>query len=226
MEERSAGRPTDQLEGDIRRSQRLRFLLHLPEGFGAKSGGTWPMILYLHGAGERGDDLDLVKLHGIARVVETRPDLPFVAVSPQCPEGTWWWDHHLILRALVEEVVSRYDVDRCRVYLTGNSMGGYGTWSLGAAFPHLFAALAPICGGGVPELAPFLEDLPVWAFHGDADDIVSPEVTRRMVEALEAVGGNIRFTLYPGGQHDSWTRTYEDPELYAWFLRHRREARE
>jgi predicted peptidase len=214
--------PGKQHEGMIERTVRLRYLLFLPQDYGISPDKKWPLILFLHGAGERGDDLELVKIHGIPKIVERRPDFPFVVLSPQCPDEATWWDQQLTLKALLDEIVANYAVDTACIYLTGLSMGGFGTWSMAMAYSKLFAAIAPICGGGFPEFASQLKDIPVWAFHGAEDKTVKPEVSQRMVDALRACGGNVRFTVYPGVGHDSWTQTYDNPELYEWFLQHTR----
>jgi len=214
--------PGRQAEGFIDSAVRLGYLLFLPQNYGQQPDEKWPLILYLHGMGEWGDDLELVKIHGIPKIVEQRPDFPFVALSPQCPAGTMWAVHYQTLKALLDQVVTGYAVDEKRIYLTGNSMGGYGTWGMATAHPDLFAAIAPICRGGYPEFALALKDLPVWAFHGAEDAAVPLEVSQRMVDALRDCGGDVRFTVYPGVGHDSWTQTYDNPELYDWFLQHAR----
>jgi predicted peptidase len=215
------------LETQIVKSVRLNYLLFLPKDYGKNPQKRWPLILFLHGAGERGDDLELVKLHGIPKVVEQREDFPFIAVSPQCPVDSWWSAHIEELDALLNEVVASYAVDTDRLYLTGLSMGGYGTWHLAATYPQRFAALTPICGGGpwfagFPEKVSVLKDVPIWVFHGAQDDVVSLEESERMVDALRACGSSVRFTVYPDADHDSWTETYDNPELYEWFLQHTR----
>ena len=214
--------PGTQREGAFERTVRLRYLRFLPPGYGTHPDEKWPLIIFLHGMGERGNDLELVKIHGIPKIIERQPDFPFVVLSPQCPDETTWWDHHLTLKALLDETVANYAVDVHRIYLTGLSMGGYGTWSMATRYPELFAAIAPICGGGFPGLASALKDIPVWAFHGAEDAVVKLEVGQGMVDALRACGGNVRFTVYPGVGHDSWTQTYDNPELYQWFLQHTR----
>ncbi len=201
---------------------RLGYLLFLPQDYGADAAEKWPLILYLHGIGERGIDLELVKTHGIPKVAERQPGFAFVGLSPQCPDGTFWWEHLRVLKALLDDTIAKYAIDDRRVYLTGNSMGGYGTWSLAAAYPNRFAAIAPICGGGCLEMASALKGVPAWAFHGAEDPLVPLKESQRMVDALKACGGNVRFTVYAGVGHDSWTQTYENPELYSWFLRHTR----
>ncbi|MHC5752611.1 MAG: carboxylesterase family protein [Nostoc sp.] len=180
-----------------------------------------PTILSLHGSGERGSDLDDVKKHGVAQIVEKQPDFRFIVISPQCPHGKHWNVERLSY--LLDEAISSYPVDPDRVYLTGFSMGGYGTWHLAAAQPQRFAAIAPVCGGGNPQAAPKLKNLPVWAFHGAKDRVVALSESEIMVSALKAHNGNVKFTVYPEADHDSWTQTYNNPELYEWFLQHRRQ---
>ncbi len=163
----------------------------------------------------------MVKKHGIPKIVEQQEDFPFITVSPQCPYRFCWMSEADTLNALLDEVVATYAVDVDRIYLTGLSMGGYGAWYLGINYPERFAAIVPIAGGGDPEKACALKDVPVWVFYGAKDDVVLPEESEAMVNALKACGGDVRFTLYPDAHHDSWTRTYDNPELYEWLLKHR-----
>ena len=209
----------------VEKTVQLNYLLHLPQGYITDGTEAWPLILFLHGAGERGTDVETVKKHGVAKIVERHEDFPFVTVSPQCLPDSWWWQEIEALIGLIDEIVETLAVDTERVYLTGLSMGGYGTWHLAAAQPDRFAAIAPICGGGLwyegfPEKVCVLEKVPVWAFHGAKDPSVPLEESAKMVRALEACGGNVRFTVYPDATHDSWTETYDNPELYEWFLSH------
>jgi predicted peptidase len=211
--------------GRVTKSVEVSYLLYLPGAYGQDPTRRWPLILFLHGAGERGDDLEMVRKHGIPRVVEAkaaegRDDFPFITVSPQCPTGEWWGIDEL--DTLLDDVLERYAVDRDRVYLTGLSMGGFGTWNLAAARPDRFAAIAPVCGGGRPDKAAALKHLPIWTFHGAKDEIVPIKSTEDMVEAVRRAGGDVRFTVYREAGHDSWTETYANPDLYAWFLAHRR----
>ena len=208
----------------------VNYLLFLPRDYDANGDKRWPLILFLHGAGERGSNVWKVAIHGPSKYFPTHPDFPFILLSPQCPEGQIWSNDTVL--ALLEEIVRNYKVDRSRVYLTGLSMGGYGTWSLGATHPEKFAAIAPICGGGDmisihlssrDKEAP-LKSLPVWAFHGAKDPVVPLEESQRMVEAMKKVGAKeVKLTIYPEAQHDSWTQTYNNPELYEWFLAHHRD---
>lgn len=202
------------------------YLLFLPAGYGAEPAKKWPLILFLHGAGERGSNIWMVAKHGPPKIAESATNFPFIVVSPQCPEGRIWSND--VLLALLEEIESKHAVDAKRIYLTGLSMGGFGTWSLGLSHPEKFAAIAPICGGGeiiTPLLADkrMLASLPVWAFHGAKDPVVPLEESERMVRLMKSYGAKeVKFTTYPEAQHDSWTQTYADPELFAWFLQHTR----
>ena len=205
----------------------LRYLLSLPVGYERARTRRWPLILFLHGAGERGNDLAKVKLHGIPRVVEQRrvpelADFPFIAVSPQCPTESWWTRETLALEALLDAIEEEFRVDPDRIYVTGLSMGGFGTFALAAAQPHRFAAIAPVCGGGSRIDARRIAHLPTWVFHGAKDETVPLGCSSEMVEAIARFGGTPRFTVYPDAKHDSWTETYDNPELYRWLLSHTR----
>ena len=191
----------------------------LPEAYDQQE--RWPLILFLHGAGERGRDLERVKRHGPPKIVESQKDFPFIVISPQCPLDQFWEPCELLV--LLDDVMAQYRVDPQRVYLTGMSMGGFGTWMLATLAPQRFAAIAPVCGGGQPFLADRLVDVPVWSFHGAKDTVVPLERSEEMVQALTGAGGNVRFTVYPDAGHDSWTQTYANPELYRWFLEQKRE---
>ncbi|NLY00710.1 MAG: prolyl oligopeptidase family serine peptidase [Rhodopirellula sp.] len=196
----------------------LDYLLYLPKGYDQQD--CWPLVLFLHGAGERGDDLELVKKHGPPMLAERGKDFPFILVSPQCPKGRWWQAGEL--SALLDEITEKYRVDNDRVYVTGLSMGGFGTWLLAASAPDRFAALAPICGGGEVYWAKDLAHVPVWAFHGGKDSVVPPERSEKMVAAVHKHGGTAKLTVYPDAAHDSWTETYATPEFYDWLLEQRR----
>ena len=204
---------------EIRRT--LDYLLHLPENYESRE--TWPLIVFLHGAGERGDNIAKVKVHGPPKLVESKPDFPFIVVSPQCPSGQRWNAPDIM--ALIQHIKTKYPVDNERIYLTGLSMGGYGTWDIATKYPDDFAAIAPICGGGNPRFARRISHLPTWAFHGAKDTVVPISQSESMVNAMEAAGGKPRFTIYPTAGHDSWTATYNNPELFEWFLQHTKQER-
>lgn len=180
----------------------------------------WPLLLFLHGACERGNNLASVARHGPPRLVEQNRVLPFIIISPQCPTGSYW-DPGVLAR-LLDQAQATWPVDLDRVYITGMSMGGYGAWMVLARHPHRFAAAAIVCGGGNPMDARRLKHLPIWLFHGEQDDVVPASESLTIARALESAGGNVRLTLYPDADHDAWTRTYDNPELYDWFLSHRR----
>lgn len=199
----------------------MAYLLYLPQDYAQKD--SWPLLLFLHGAGERGSDLNRVKVHGPPKLIEGGKHFPFIVVSPQCPNGQWWQPHELA--ALLDEIVEKYKVDVDRIYVTGLSMGGFGTWALGGFSPDRFAALVPICGGGDPMTARRLAHVPVWVFHGAKDPVVPLSASERMVEALKKANGNVKFTIDPEAGHDSWTKAYNDPELYRWLLDQKRTSR-
>ncbi|WP_309119278.1 prolyl oligopeptidase family serine peptidase [Paenibacillus sp.] len=209
-----------QLEKQVTKTVQVNYLLHLPEGYGQDNKRKWPLVLFLHGAGERGDDIQKVKVHGIPKIADNDPSLPFIAVSPQCAEDSFWNAEKDALLALLDEITTSFNVDEKRVYLTGLSMGGYGTWDLASSHPEKFAAIVPICGGGNPNRVQALVNTPVWAFHGAKDNVVRLEESENMVNALQACGGNVKLTVYPEAGHDSWTETYANPELYSWLLSH------
>lgn len=205
------------------------YLVHLPESYPEDSKKKWPLILFLHGAGERGEDLDLVKRHGPPKLAEDDPSFPFIVVSPQCPEDKIWETDILI--HLLDHVQTEYRIDLSRVYLTGLSMGGYGTWDLGLKHPERFAAIAPICGGGNwidarlagSQQRKALKNLGIWAFHGAKDEVVPLEQSKIMVEAAKAAGcKEAQLFVFPEAGHDAWTETYNSEELYDWFLAHER----
>ncbi|SFJ55368.1 Alpha/beta hydrolase family protein [Paenibacillus sp. UNC496MF] len=208
------------MEKEILKKVSLNFLLHIPDGYEKDSTKKWPLILFLHGSGERGDNVERVAIHGIPKIVQQQTDFPFIAVSPQCPEDSFWGAEMDALILLLDEIVMSHNVDATRVYLTGLSMGGYGAWQLGAIHPDRFAAIVPICGGGNPKRVEALKKTPVWVFHGAQDKVVPISESENMVEALQAIGGNVKLTVYPDADHDSWTETYENPKLYEWLLQH------
>ncbi len=203
---------------EVQVTVRMRYLVALPDGYEKQE--KWPLVLFLHGAGERGADLNKVKVHGPPKLIEQGRKFPFITVSPQCPTGRWWDASQL--DALLTHVEKKYHVDSDRIYVTGLSMGGFGTFQLAAYCPERIAAIAPICGGGDPITARRTSHIPAWVFHGAKDNVVPVSRSREMVEALKARGAEVRFTEYPNAGHDAWTATYNNPELYTWLLSHTR----
>ncbi len=197
----------------------VHYQMFLPSFF--EKGEPLPLMLFLHGAGERGKDLDDVKKWGPPRFLADRPDFPFIVVSPQCPRGQWWDIEVLV--ALLDKLESTFAIDPDAIVVTGLSMGGYGAWSLAAAQPDRFAAIAPICGGGDPATAGRLVDLPIWNFHGSDDRVVPERKSLDIVEAIRAAGGTrIKHTSYAGVAHESWRIAYQSDALWRWLLAQRR----
>ena len=215
------GQQARRFRAQITKTVSLQYQLFLPSKYGADRKTQWPLMLFLHGAGERGSDINRVKIHGPPKLVARRKAFPFIVASPQCRENGHWEADGLL--ALVDDLVDRYRVDEDRIYVTGLSMGGYGTWAVGGAAPERFAAIAPICGGGQRWEARAIgqAQLPTWVFHGAKDKVVPIDESQRMVDMVERSGGHAEFTVYPKAQHDSWTKTYNNPALYEWFLSHR-----
>jgi predicted peptidase len=196
-----------------------RYLLYEPDP-GGRADSSLPLILFLHGAGERGDDLSLVRALGIPRRIADGFELPALVLAPQCPSGQRWSPDALAW--LLDETERTQAVDSDRICLTGLSMGGGGVWALAMHQPSRFAALAPVCGFGDPSRAAAITHIPVWAFHGARDDVVPLQRTTEMIDALRACGAEPRLTVYLEAGHDSWTETYANPDLYAWLFEQRR----
>lgn len=202
----------------IQRTTTLNYLLWLPENYKKEKTPDFPLLIFLHGSGERGDSINLVKRNGPPSFIENLPDFPFITVSPQCPANTRWNIEDL--EAMLKQLQTKYRIDENRIYLTGLSMGGFGTWSWASMHPEHFAAIVPVCGGGDIQFAGNLKDIPVWAFHGESDNVVPAKRTVEMVEAVNIKGGSARMTIYPGVGHDSWINAYAEKDLYTWLLSH------
>jgi len=203
-------------------------------------GTRYPLVIFLHGAGERGTDNEKQLTHGVPQFLtaENRTKFPCFLMAPQCPpeerwvEVDWGAESHVQPREpseparrtleLVDRAMRELPIDPDRVYLTGLSMGGFGTWDLLARRPDLFAAAAIVCGGADDAMAERIRHIPQWVFHGAKDDAVKPARSRRMVAALERVGGTPRYTEYPDVGHHSWVNAYSDPVLFAWLFAQRR----
>jgi predicted peptidase len=218
------------------------YLVSQPPSSEGDSPRRWPLILFLHGAGVRGANVTDLAVHGLMKLLSggtelTAPEIDvgrdvaarFVVVAPQCAHYEVWNEAELL--RLLDDVSEKFHVDPDRVYLTGLSMGGFGVWSAGMRYPQRFAALVPICGGGrITDIAASAEAQPaalrslgVWAFHGARDRIVPLDESQRMIDALRKVGQtNVKFTVYAEGEHDAWSATYANPELYRWLLQHAR----
>lgn len=199
-------------------SARVPYLIYLPENYQSDNGRV-PLMLFLHGRGESNGPLSLVAKWGPPLLASEGTDFPFILVSPQCPTDDSWAkpSQQARLMELLSHIMATYRVDESRIYLTGLSMGGYGSWRLAADHPERFAAVVPVCGGGDPMDAGRLKTLPIWVFHGDQDRAVPFSRSVEMVDAIKAAGGEkIRFTTLEHIGHNSWSAAYATPELYDW----------
>lgn len=219
----SPGQTPQLFEGTVTKKVGYRYLLYLPKAYAADPARRWPLLLFLHGSGERGDDLARVKVHGPPKLLDGRDDFPFVVVSPQCPDGERWQAD--ALAALLDDVTGRLRIDPDRVCVTGMSMGGRGSWDLAMSYPDRFAALVPVCGGALPDRACRLKGVPVKAFHGGKDTVVPLSESETVVKAVRECGGTAELVVYPDTGHDSWTATYADASLWEWLLAQRRRSR-
>lgn len=224
-------RPTEPIEkGFLLKSLRHndadhRYVLYVPHDYDPAR--KWPTIVFLHGMGECGTDGLKQVGQGIGTaIMANAAKWPFIVVMPQKPDPRHAWGEHAeMVAAMLDATAAHYAVDPDRVYLTGLSQGGNGTWAIAARWPERWAAIAPICGYGNPEeFAPKLKSMPIWCFHGEADPVVPSARSVAIVDAIKAQGGSPRLTLYPGIGHNAWDKAYRDEPLAAWFLEHRRNA--
>jgi predicted peptidase len=201
---------------------------------------SYPLILFLHGSGQRGTDNKAQLKHSVADILKGAAELkkPVYLIAPQCPPGRWWSEPApgwLTLKnaggkdplmdavlALVQDTAGKYPIDRKRIYITGNSMGGFGTWDMLARSPQTWAAAIPVCGGGDPKTAWKFKDVPIRIFHGDPDDVVPTKSSQLMADALRKAGSKAELTLYPGVGHNSWTPTFQNPEVIKWLFAQRK----
>jgi len=209
-----------QKEKKLKVTGEISYLISTPKDY-SESGNPTPLLLFLHGAGERGNDLSMIKKWGPPKIIENGGELPFIVVSPQCPEKQFW--NSFLLKGLLDEIIETYNVDKSRIYLTGLSMGGYGTFDLAISYPDYFAAVAPVCGGGNAALAFRMKDIPAWVFHGKLDRAVPYERSVEMVNALKKQDAEPLFTtLDEGGHMDAWVHAYNEAGLWEWFLKHQK----
>jgi len=221
--------------------QKLPYRLLKPAKFDPSQ--KYPLVVFLHGAGERGDDNKVQLVHGMADFASpaNREKYPAVVIAPQCPKNEKWVDvdwgtlkHDMpekpaspmrLTHELMAALEKEFPIDADRIYITGLSMGGYGTWDALQRHPHRFAAAIPICGGGDPKFADQIKHIPIWAFHGTQDTAVKPERSRAMIDAIKAAGGTPKYTEYPEAGHDSWSATYKNPDVHAWLFAQRRPSK-
>lgn len=221
-----------------------KYQVYLPESYTPSK--TWPVVFFLHGAGERGGDGERQTELGLPARLREEKNFPAIVVMPQCAQGSWWGDPAMEAQAFaaLDAAVKEFHGDRERIILTGLSMGGYGVWAFGYKYPEKFAALVPVCGGVVAsrrflmappwhplsknpadpygETAGHLTKIPIWAFHGDSDPRVPVTESRKLTEAIKARGGKVRYTEYPSVAHNAWDRAYWEEELFPWILAQRK----
>jgi predicted peptidase len=198
------------------------YLLYTPENYNNDSVSRWPMIVFLHGGGERGTNLNKVLTTGPLKYTQTGKKLPFIIISPQIASDKLWDPLEVI--SLIKDIISFCRVDTSRIYLTGLSIGGKATWETATSFPGVFAAIAPVSGWGDPKLLWKISSMPVWIFHGARDPVVPVIASQVMADTLKKYG-NVKLTIYPRGMHGHWTDTYNNDELYKWFLEHRNDQK-
>lgn len=218
----------------------LNYRVLYPENM--KKGKKYPLVLVLHGAGERGDNNEAQLVHGGKLFLDpaNRKKYPAIVLFPQCPKESTWYRHREIMgdkanspvqptreieavKELVDQFIASGDVNVKRIYVTGLSMGGFGTFGIVSIYPDLFAAAAPICGGGIAANVPkYAGKLPFWVFHGADDSVVLPSFSRQMVEALEANGAKVKYTEYPGVNHNSWDSVFADPNYLKWMFKQKK----
>jgi predicted peptidase len=198
---------------------------------------TFPLVIFLHGAGERGNDNEVQIKHITDLFLEerNRGKYPCYIIAPQCPKKKFWSEYNTksdeqtlsetptvqmkLVIELIEKISKEFPIDKSRIYITGLSMGGYGTWDLIARYPNKFAAAVPICGGGDAKTASVIKHIPIWAFHGSRDKIVPPVQSRKMIAALQDAGGLPGYTEYPDVEHNSWIHAYNEPHLIHWLFK-------
>ncbi len=198
----------------------VKYVVYVPKGYSAEK--PHPAILFLHGSGEQGDDGQKQVAVGLGPAIKKAPEKwDYIVIFPQKPKGKGgFMEHEKLILDILEKTKKEYKVDEKRLYITGLSMGGMGTWTLTCKHPDLFAAAAPVCGGGDPTQAAKIKDLPIWNFHGDKDTAVPIKRSQDMIDAIKAAGGSPKFTIYPGVGHNSWDKAYGEETLNEWFLQH------
>lgn len=200
--------------------KKYEYLLYLPKQYKADN-EAYPLVIYLHGGGQKGNDLNKLKTYGLPQLVDQGREFNFIIASPQCPEGKFWSTDNWF-DSLYAELTTKYRVDQKRIYLTGISMGGYGTWQTAIAYPDKFAAIVPLCGGCDDSTQVCqLKDMPVWTFHGTADDLIPINETERLVNRLNQCNGKVKFTRLENEGH-AIQYLYENNTIYDWLLKQHR----
>jgi hypothetical protein len=206
------------------KSKTYPYLAYLPDGYNKSNAKTWPLIIYLHGSSCKGNNLDRLKKYGPPFYLERGMNVDAIVISPQCPSnknwtvGTWF-------ESFYKELKDKYNIDPSRVYLTGMSLGGFGTWDIASRYPEYFAAIMPLCGGGQTRMVETLKDIPTWVFHGEIDKKVNLKRSEQMVDALKEIGSNPKFSVLKGEGHGI-QKVYSDQSIYKWLLSQHKQAYE
>ena len=199
----------------------LRYYLYYPQGYEEHPDEEYGILLFLHGGGEAGGELDELTSNGPPKLLEEGKQFPFLVLAPQNPHQKQWWNTRAVMQ-LLDTIVANNRVDRRRIYLTGLSRGGGAAWEMAVQYPDRFAALAVVCGMAPLPYASWLnKEMPIWVFHGTKDQSIPFAESENMVARLKSMGYNVRFTRYEGVGHNSWERAYTTDELYDWFARQR-----
>ena len=201
----------------------LKYILTTPTDYDKSE--KLPLIVFLHGAGERGDNLDALKVYCIPKLFTRDQDylgIRAITLSPQCPVERTWYDYKWEVISLIDEICEQYNADRDRVSLCGISMGGFGTWEIALQVPEMFSAIAPICGGGMNWRAWYLRNTPIRVFHGRLDDVVPISQSEAMVNSLRLQGADVEFTIYDDLGHCCWDRAFEQTDLISWLVNSKR----
>lgn len=201
----------------------LGYILTTPTGFAKNE--SLPLIVFLHGAGERGDDLEVIKANAIPKLFSVDQNyggVRAITLSPQCPQERTWYDFKWEVIALIKQIAEEYNVDKDRISLCGISMGGFGTWEIALQVPEMFSAIAPICGGGMNWRAWYVRNLPIRVYHGRLDDIVPLSQSEAMVNSIRVQGGSVEFTIYDDLGHCCWDRAFEQTDLIPWLVSQKR----
>lgn len=195
----------------------FKYVQYLPENYDKNQ--KYPLVLYLHGSGQRGDNVEDVTKHGFMRYVrEENRKYPFIIISPQCPLDKYWGCYTESLIAFLDYICENLSVDKTKIYLTGNSMGGTGTWMLAMAAPEKFTAIAPICASGIGWNARVLKDIPIYMYHGDCDEVIPIHESITMLKNVNKIGGHAKLKICYGVGHNAWDYAYSDDELVEWML--------
>jgi predicted peptidase len=195
----------------------MQYLLYLPDGYEAESEAEFPLLLFLHGGGSSGDDLEMLKRSGLAGKIEEGKSFPFLVLTPQNPRKRGLWNETALI-TLLDKIEQEYRVDRSRIWVAGLSRGGYGAWRMAIQYPDRFAALVAVCGETPDHYARWLGDMPIWVFHGEKDRTILIKESDEMVAALKKNGNPVRYTKYPDTGHNAWDQAFSNPELYTWLL--------